>query len=356
MRRRALVSEAHRNIVTRTTRAGLFGGMWFVLVLALLGWNAFVVADVLSAAQRYQTAGASTFVIEADAGIDGGRCEAVAALDHVQAAGALRVAGSPIEPGATPGVELPTYDVTPAFLGVLSGDGSVSNGVFLSSQVSQAWGLTESEELAANGRTVAVEGVFPYPDDGRRAGLGYSALSTVPAAGIFDQCWIRVWPESDRVQALASASVVVGGIDQGSPIVSQLNTTLGARFDGEARYRARPSAFAPFALMLAGGAVGATSVRLRRLELAAARLAGVRIADQAVQLGLETAVWSVAGSGAALVVATAFGVATQGGLDWSTFAYDGLVAALASVCVLCGALIGVGSISSRRALAYFRER
>ncbi len=270
------------------------GGLWMAIAVAVLAWNSVANTALLRDAAAYQSAGASTFVVEAEAGVDGRRCEAATDLPNVEAAGAMRAARSQIRPAATPGVDLPTFEVTPGLPGVLYGDATNRNGVFLSIQVSDALGLARNDGLATQDRTIPIGGVFPYPDDGRHAGLGYAALRTVPATDAFDQCWVRMWPESDQVRSLVTASVVAETSHDQPPVVSQLNTTFGAEFHGDALFRERPSALAPFALMSATAAMGFVCVRLRRLELAAARMVGVRTLDQVHQLCLETAAWLTA--------------------------------------------------------------
>ena len=217
--------------------------------------------------------------------------------------------------------------------------------------------LAEKLRGAPHIRSVDIAGTFPYPEDGRRPLLGYSVVETVPDAGTFDQCWVEVWPESPRVQSIAGSAVVVDAdAGQGPPTVGQLNSSLGRTFDGEASYRNRATAFLPGALVLVGVSLGFLAVRMRRLELAAARLIGIRPSDQGVMLLMESGAWIAAASIISLVLTLAASVAMTGGLLPSGLEFAVTAVLAGGVGVVCGVLGGVASISSRRALRYFRDR
>lgn len=54
---------------------------------------------------------------------------------------------------------------------------------------------------------VRVAGTFASPDDGRVSGFGYTALVPASANGIFDQCWIEVWPESAEISNMVNLAL-----------------------------------------------------------------------------------------------------------------------------------------------------
>jgi hypothetical protein len=353
---RSLRSEARRNLESGTTRALLLGMVWCVLLSGLLVWNVAVTADLLQSARGYQDAGASVTVVDAAGRIDGQQCASLAALPNVRGAGALRADPAPLTPAVTPGVELPTFEATPGLIGILLPDARERNGIFLSDAAADALGAGRTP-LALGDRSVDIAGTFPYPEDGRRPLLGYSVVETVPDAGTFDQCWVAVWPESPRVQSIAGSAVVVDeDAGQGPPTVGQLNSSLGRTFDGEASYRNRATAFLPGALVLVGVSLGFLAVRMRRLELAAARLIGIRPSDQGVMLLMESGAWIAAASIISLVLTLAASVAMTGGLLPSGLEFAVIAVLAGGVGVVCGVLGEVASISSRRALRYFRDR
>lgn len=356
IRPRVLCSEAGRNLVSGTTRAVLLGAVWCVLLSVVLAWNAAVTADLLAASATYRDAGANIIVVEAAGRVDGLRCANLANLPNVRHAGALRSAARQITPTITPGVELPTFDVTPGLLPMLRPDTGDAYGVFLSAEAARALGADRSRLELVTGEA-HLAGTFAYPDDGRRAILGYAAIETALVSGIFDQCWVDVWPESPRIQSIAS-STVVGGDDagQGPPTVGQLNASMGMSFNGEAKYRGRASVLVPGSLVVLGASLGFFAVRSRRLELAAARLIGIRPFHQCVMLLLESSVWLTVSSAVSLVATSALSAVQARGAFPPAMEFSLFSAAVGMAGALCGALLGVASVDAGRALSYFRER
>jgi hypothetical protein len=351
----SLRSEASRNLRSGTTRGGLFGVLWILLAIAALLWNSVVTNGIIQDAARWQSAGASVLVVESTGNIDGLRCESMGALPNVESAGAIRQSSNPLRPAMTPGVDLPTFDATPGFVPVVLDRAASPNGVFVSEQVASALGITAGDDLpTANGRAL-VTGVFDYPDDGRRALLGYATIQTVPAADTFDECWVSIWPESERARSIISASVLdQASTDEGVPTISQLNTTLGESFSGEDRYRDRATAFLPLGLLCAAAALGFAAVRTRRLELAASRLVGIRPRDQAVHLSMETLSWMTMAS--AVVLASILAIEMALSVRFSSIQYAELLLVGGGMAAWTGAMMALASISSGRALDYFRDR
>lgn len=353
---RSLCAEAGLNLASGTTRAILLGAVWGLLLTAVLAWNVSVTSDLLAATRRYRDAGASIIVVEAAGRVDGQRCEDLAKLPNVRNAGALRSAERPITPIVTPGVELPTFDASPGLVRILRPEARDATGVFLSADAASALGAGRPE-LALETGAADLAGTFAYPDDGRRPILGYAAVETVSVAGSFDQCWVDVWPESPRIQSLASTAVASGGnAGQGPPTVGQLNASLGRSFDGEGKYRGRASVLLPGVLVVLGASLGFFAVRVRRLEMAAARLIGIRPFDQCAMLLLESIAWLVASSTMALVITAVLSATQMSSAFGPAMEFSALAEAAGMVGAVSGVLAGVASISSRRALSYFRER
>lgn len=377
-----IVSEALRNLRSGTTRGLLFGLICGVLAASALVADALAIDAVQGAAARYLAAGAATLVVESPDGVDGARCEGMIDVPNVRAAGAIRQTDAPLVPLRTPGVELPTFDATPGAVALLrttggaegtegtegageaapqdaearDGTAETRDGVFVSTEVAHALALTTGATLRTTAATARVSGTFAYPDDGRAAGLGYSVVLSVPPRGVFDQCRVLIWPESDAVRAIVASSVLSAGASTESPpTIGQLNPTLGAHFDADARFRDRPTASLPLAVIAAAGAAGFVAVRRRRLELAAARSVGVTLHVQAAQITIETLAWSACAAAGAVIVsaATAAIVAPSAALDPAAVTVVAVGTLLAAP---AGAAIAVSSVSRARMHAYFRDR
>jgi hypothetical protein len=352
-------SEALRNLRSGTTRGIAFGLAWFVIAASVLVWNALATEAVQRDAQRYRSAGAATLVVEQPGGIDGHRCESLRALPGVRDAGAFRQADAPVSPLRTPGVDLPTFDVTPGAVALLL-DGepdATTDGVLVSAEVAEALSLRAGETLHTAAGELAISGMFAYPDDGRKAGLGYAAVQTVPATGTFDECRVAIWPESEQVRAIVSVSVLSDAAPaDASPVIGQLNPTLGAGFDGAARFRTRPTALLPLVALVGTAALGFIAVRLRRLELASARGVGVGLRAQVMQVTIETLVWLGSAAVGAFLVGVAVGAMLTPGAVATTAEYAAIVLPGGTLAGLAGALVAVASTSPSRLHAYFRDR
>lgn len=382
-----IVSEAMRNLRSGTTRAWTFALICGVLAASALVTDALAIDAVQRAAARYLASGAATLVVESPGGVDGARCEGMTDVPNVRAAGAMRQTDAPLLPLRTPGIELPTFYATAGAVALLRATGGTdgasqgaphegalpegalpdidphddtadagSDGVFVSAELADTLSLTTGSTLRTGTGAAQVSGVFSYPDDGRTAGLGYSVVLSVPPRGAFDQCRVLIWPESDAVRAIVASSVLsAGATAESPPTIGQLNPTLGAHFDADARFRDRPTAFLPVAVIAAAGVAGFVAVRRRRLELAAARSVGVALRAQVAQITLETLAWSACAAVGALVVSAAgVTVATpSAALDPAS----ALVVALGTLLAApTGAAMAVSSVSRARMHAYFRDR
>lgn len=353
----SLRSEAVRNVRSGTSGALLLGTLWFIVLMTTLVWNTVTVIAIVDAAQRYQDSGAATTIVESADNISGTLCESMSSIPNVTFAGALRESSAPIRPAATPGVDLPTFDASPGLVSLLMNGAGERDGIFTSRQVAGALGVSRGSTLTTADGEGAVSGVFDYPEDGRRAGLGYAAVQSVAPSETFDECWVSVWPESDRVRAVVAASVLASApADDAPPVITQLNSSLGASFEAERRYRDRATALVPLGTLLVGAGLGCSSVRTRRLELASARLVGVRIADQMSHLSLEQVMWVGASSIAAFVASTAVVLSCAPALAVPAMHTAVLTLAGGAVAMWAGSMLALATISSRRTIDYFKNR
>lgn len=358
MRVTSILSEVLRGTSTGTSRGLLFMLAFVTLVVPLILLDLAAVRGIERSAEQFSNAGAAVLTVEAPGRVDGAACEALAELDSVRAAGALRQRTNGLQLGALPAGPVPFYDVTPGFPAVLHAERQGGPGVVLSDLVSETLNRTVGGVLALPDRSVPVAGVYPYPDDGRRSGLGYAALApTSPTAEPFAECWVDVWPMSEEVASLLLLALLPPDALDDVPRVAQLNSTLGAAFDAGAMFEARNTKHAYLVAGAAGLALGYTAILIRRLQHAAALHAGLRRSDLGAILTGEILVWitPAAGLAAATTGLTASSAAT---------AADQLALLLLGMRVLVWAVVGVGAgaaagllqVRERALFRYFRDR
>ncbi len=346
--------EAYRNLI-----AGV-GGSRVLLIVVIVLTACGVLAPQLallqadSRAVAYQRSGAATLIVKAEGRIDGVRCEAFGQLENVTAAGAVREREG-LTLALLASTTVRNFESTPQFAGVLGARGAGA-GLFLSDEVADAVGWRDGEALSLAERgPVPVAGRFAYPDDGRVAGLGYAILGDAPASsGLFDECWVTVWPQTPIVESLSGLVVVSGGAGAAAaPTLVQANATLGARFSADAE-RVIWSGAGLAAALLIGVAV-AFHVRGRRLELASARHVGVRPADQYAITVIEVAV--IAGIALILVLPfAAYAIFSEPSIAVPLLWHAVQSAILALAGAICGVMVGLAGVRERHLFRYFRER
>lgn len=292
---RSVLSEAGRNLLTGTTRAGIWALVLLIVVGGLAATDTRSVVGVLSDAQDFRDAGAATFVLSAPGSVDGGRCESLTRIEGVTGAGPSR-AGDPVRLAALPSTEILTYDVAPSFLPLI-GVQDRGAGVVVPRSVADLLGPAQTITLD-DGRTLPVSGIYAYPEDGRSTVLAHTVLTTVPTSGTFDACWVSIWPTSASTTRLLRYALrfEAPASDSAEVTVRQLNATLGESFDVRTRLTSRPTTAVGWVAVAAGAALGAASVRRRRLELASSRHTGVPGSALTAQVVVETLAWALAGA------------------------------------------------------------
>lgn len=355
MRRREIAREAWRNVASGTTRVVL-GALALATLCGVLAWlDVRTARAVVDDAQRFRDAGGAVWVLAAPGLVDGAACETLGQVPGVQAAGALREGPRHRVP-ALPQQPVSGLEVSPGFAGVLGVDAR-AGGVLLPTELAARLGAVPGGGVALDGTEAPVAGVYRYPDDGRRPGLGYAVLSPSPADAGYDECWASTWPQSPEVRGLLLATLS-GPVPPGpqQPTVVQLNTTLGASFDAAGRFAGRPTAWAPWAALLGGFALGACSVLLRRLELASHQHAGVGRDALTTQHLLEAGAWVALTwlLDVAVVTAAVLGLplADAGPL----FLLGVLPAFAGGIGALLGSLVGVAATPERVLFSAFKMR
>jgi hypothetical protein len=200
VRAASLASEAGRNLATGTTRAALLALTLAGVVGALAYVDVRAAVGVLQDAAAYRASGSSVQVLEAPQGIDGARCDSLASVTGVVAAGALRQ-GETLRTLAMPASSLTVWEATPGLVDLVADTGTDlvgadqrSAGLWLSRDLADTLGARPGRSLATALGPATTAGVYTWPDDGRDRALGYAALAPVAPAGVFDQCWVQVWP------------------------------------------------------------------------------------------------------------------------------------------------------------------
>lgn len=354
-----ILGEARRNL-----QVGVGGGPWRVFVITVLAAAAMLLPqlallDANARATAFQQSGAATLIVQAQGRIDGRRCESFLDLPNVTAAGAVREQKEGVRLTLLPSTTVRYFESTPQFAAVLNAS-EAGTGLLLSQAVVDAVGWTAGDSLriAGQGR-VPTAGSFPYPDDGRVAGLGFSLISEVPAwQKSFDECWITVWPQSSEIESLASIVVAPdsasGDGSAAGPTLLHANSSLGTRFS--VGIADMVWAYAPVAAMVFTAIATFFFTRARRLEVASARHVGVRASDQLAILVSEMlvctlmAVVIVAPVALYLVVTATPDLA--GSLGWHSL--RGASAIFAGA--IAGTVAGFLGIRERQLFRYFRER
>jgi hypothetical protein len=225
----------------------------------------------------------------------------------------------------------------------------------LGPEAAAALGVHGAGTIAAGATQVPVGATYRYPDDGRRPGLSYAAISPVLPDSPYDECWVDVWPPTDDVIAPLLAARSLSVPDAKPPSFSQLNTTLGDSFNGEERFVQRVSRFGGAVAAMTGLALGFVSTRLRRLQFASALHAGVSRRAVAGIVFTETV---LAGGLSAAVTLPLLCIASVviDGTSWEVLPFGLTAAAPAWTGAVAGTLLAVTMTRERHLFRYFKTR
>lgn len=357
MRGGGIWSEAFRNVAVGTTRAATFAVILAITAGLLAIGDVLQVHSIVLHAREFQTAGASISVLTSSHGIDPIACDALKDVPGIRAAGALRTETKKVVAVALPAAPIPSASITPGFADVLRAERPSGEGVLISREVAQTLGVQRGGSIATADGDLTVQGVFPYPSDGRRAGYGYAVLIPTADTRAFDECWIDVWPSSEGVSLLAHTALIPGGgSSDKTPRLEQLNTTLGREFDSHGLLQQRLTRWLPLVGGVIGALVGFVSLRVRRLEIAANLHAGVHRRDERTILGIETIAWVIVGAiMASALVAYTF-VFHIRAMDPQLVLIAARVLFPTSASVLLGALCAWITIREHHLFTYFKSR
>lgn len=317
MRVGSVLSEIGRNILSGTSRAGLFAIVLGVLAGVLAAADAITITSIQNAAQRYVDSGAATRTLTTRNEVDGLTCERLTETDGIQRAAAMRAADSTELP-ALPRSPVATFEASPAFADILDIVPRAS-GIWVSQALADSWGVTTGDRIeTVNGATV-IAATFDYPSDGRDARLNLAIVIPTLSTGAFDECWADVWPENPELDGIIR-SATTPGAGQAEPVtIAQLNKTRGARFDGLASFDNRITRWAPLAVVTLGLGIGWLSVGRRRLEHASSLHAGQTRGALLAAVLTETAVWAFAAAVIGVEIVAVALTTSAVGLDGALF-------------------------------------
>lgn len=291
MRIPSALSEAWRNVCSGASHVLILSAALFMLLGTLAVAEVQTVGTLVRQAVEYQDSGAAITTFVSAGAIDGPTCVALNGVAGVRAAGAIRsLMIQPLPLSILPAGPIPAFEATPGFSRLLLGgvDGS-KPGVWIPDSVAEMLSVRiGSNLLTADGRQLVIAAVYPFPSDGRAAGLQNAIVEPVQAEGAFDECWVETRPYNPGIGALARMTLIADLPTGTAMTTGALNPTLGSSFDAAALFRRRATATGWAAGAVAGFAVGAAGVWLRRRHLAEARHAGVGVPAQALQTLVET--------------------------------------------------------------------
>lgn len=366
-----VLTEAWRNVISGTSRAFLWAAVLAVVVGALGGAQARAVVGFAAEARQFRDSGAAVTIVSLTGAIDGAQCDALASYPGVVASGALRQ-GPEVTLSAMPSRTMASLESTPGFGRLLDLDrtgapGPWAGGAWVAADLAADLGTLPGSAISLVGRTasgpvsaIVVDGVYEQPDDGRDSKLSYQLIAPVVPVEPFDECWMMAWPDPSATATILRLPLIPQdpGVadEEAKPQISQLNTTLGTRFDGLAEFAKIPLAPLSWAGAGIGLALGIVSIRMRRLELAGALHAGVAKKAVALQTMIETAWWLVLALAPALVACHLAATLGNGADGWPAFSPGVRTLSLAAAATLVGSQLAVLMTREKHLFRYFKNR
>ena len=364
MLRPSIFSEASRNLVTGTTKGFWFGLALGIALAGLAATDASAIVRANGELVRWQGSGASIYIFYAEDSISGRSCDRLSLDANVRAAGAIRSIDGGLPIAALPSAPPPLWEITPGYAQLIttsaqprgSNPAGTDGGLLLSEDLAAVLGRSAGDTLSTFVGEARVSGVFAVPDDGRDIALAYSVLTEVPNSGVFDACWVDVWPPSAVIVNSLPATLDATTDAEQPTFLNQYNETLGDTLGAKALYDERPTRFAALGGAIVGMCLGFLNVRLRRLELASALHAGVPRRALVAQLSIESTAWSLSASILCFPVVAWMSIANNPlGPNAALFA-GGLVLLAGSVGVAVGTLGALSLTREHHLFAYFKER
>lgn len=301
MKSSALWREIWRDIHTGTAWTVIFTVLATALLLGLTVTDLLTVTRLNQQAQYYRTVMANVQVVEAPQKIDPHACMALNHLAGVQVSVAVRNPEHQVSANVLPSSTIRTYEATPGVEHILrvppyertsAVQAPRQVGVYLSQGVAETLGARRGNTVRLDDKEVTALGVFPWSEeDGRRLGFTYSLFLPTPPIGLFDECWVDVWPMNPDLEPLLRGTALPSKESSQPVKLYSFNSTLGSTFDGQALFYGRMSAWTPFLIIAIAFLLGAASIWRRRLEISSDLHAGVSRLDLTTKHVWETAAW-----------------------------------------------------------------
>jgi hypothetical protein len=339
MRLNVCLSEAARNMLCGTARAGVFGLVAMSVIGAgVLGvWTD--VSSELARAARFTAGGGSTSVLQAKGRVIGRACDDLVGSELVRAAGGLRRSAHDVTVRSLAGAPVPLYEVTPGFARLLTAS-TVGRGVLMGPEAAATFGLHAGDYAGlADGSRMRVSAVYRFPDDGRQGDLRYAVLSVNTSRGRFDQCWVD---SRNAIRNLSSFVLPVLSAPKASsadlPKLSQLNSAFGSAAPSASDYRNRPTVYFGALYVIFGLFLGFAYVWRRRLQFSQMIHSGVKLESLFVIVAAECTTWVVL----SLIAPTS--------MAWMLASYSeradrsGVFGVMSSIPLSAGVAIGLGAI------------
>jgi len=356
MRASSVVSEAWRNLITGTSRPVLLTIVAVAVLGGLAATDIRTIVGLSVRAMEFRTSGAAVQLLTASAAISGQRCDALASLPGVLGAGATRQADAQATFLTAPRSGITTVEATVGLAGVLGIADGTGEGVWLSDTAAETLGADVGTTLPTSLGPVTVRERYSYPPDASERSLAHTAVATVPASGLFDTCWVLVWPQSPAVSTLIRGTYAGDLAAQSTATFSQLNTRLGATLDGPEMFGQRATSGALIVAALFGLVLGVGCVWARRLEIAGALHAQVPKPALVAQVGLE--LFAVMLAAVLITLPLTFVLAAHGNPDslWPAWSAGLRVVVAGALSVLVGGLLAAATTSEKRLFRYFKDR
>lgn len=353
MRATSILSEAWRNLWSGTSHGAALSVIVAVAGASLALLDADAVDRIADQAERFRERGGAVWITEAAGAIDGLACDRLQEVQGVAAAGALTTSRDSLTFSSTPRTPIAIHESTTGFIRLLTGSGRIGEGLMLSDNLAERHAVDAGDSMSLVGPDARSAGAFPYPADGRRPGLEYSAVLPGLSTENFDQCWTEVWPSSASTRTLGRLAVEPGNASETETY--QLNSMMGVEFTANEMYRNRSTRYVSLLALLLGATIGYASIKVRRLELASAFHLGVERTALVTMILVETLAWSAC--------AGVMAVASTQTLARAGVVADGVPAQIAMqpvawsvIGVVAGAIAATARIRQRDLLISFKNR
>ncbi|UOE27185.1 hypothetical protein [Agromyces soli] len=318
--------------------------------------DATITRQEIESAAAFRQSGGATFILSAPGEIDAAACDALGRLPNVSAAGAIRDTGKKLAISTLPDAPVPSFDTSAGFAAIIGADVQNRAGLVISEELAATLNVSAGDEITTRAGTTNVAGTYSYPNDGRRPGLGYAALSSTVDEAAFDECWISAWPQITNARAILFTALQPKQHDnEDQATVTQLNSTYGIEFRGADAFLGRVTRYALPVAVLVAFLLGFTAVRQRKLQIASSLHAGLPRVSLIAIHALEALVWSA--PAVLLTLGIAVVIAQQLPAEDRLAVIHGLAPiAMSALIAPIGAAIAAAATSERNLFRYFKDR